>query len=265
MRYILFTAVLFFHHFSFAQAPEGKLYFHTVPGGAIPAYLGYIEYPGETYEAIDSFLFDHFTDIAMIDGKLFAAKLDDVTGYDTVNHVPSDTITNVQAQHIAAWNGKLIAASIVRPHFRAYDIPSDSLIFSLDTSGVPYTPIDLAVWDDKAFLLMSKSVVIVDLVARDTIATIATPHPYTGQDQNIFLVDAGADFYIGVGYATGAIRSSLLKMNKTTYMVETVFHNEGYAIEKPIVAGDRIYFRDFDTHYSIADDSLYISDRKSVV
>lgn len=263
MRGTLFIAVLFFYYFSYAQTPHGRLYFFTVPGGVIPAYLGYIEYPDETYQAIDSFLFNQFVDIALIDGKLFAAKLENVTGYDTTDHVPTDSVTDVHAKHIAAWNDMLAAISWEHPYFRVYDISSDSLLFSLDTPKIAYAPLDLAIWDDKAFLMMTNNVVVVDLVTQDTIATVATPHPYLGQDQNIFIVDAGANFYIGVGYATGAIRSSLLKMNKTTYQVETVFHNEGYAIEKPVVAGDKIYFGAFDTHYSITDDSLYISNNSS--
>ena len=111
---------------------------------------------------------------------------------------------------------------------------------------------------------MTRSVIIVDLITQDTVATVVTPHPYMNQDQNIFLIDAGTDFYIGVGYATGGIRSSLLKMNKATYQVETVFHIEGFAFDPnpfgphPVITADRIYLGTFDSYYSITEDSLYV-------
>ena len=99
---------------------------------------------------------------------------------------------------------------------------------------------------------MASSIIIVGLNSQDTTANVPTPHPYLNQDQNIFLKDAGADFYIGVGYATGGIRSSLLKMNKTTYHVETVFHNEGFAFESnSVIAEDKIYLGAFDNYHSI--------------
>ena len=88
MRCILFSTILFLHLDSFSQTPDGRLYFFTVPGAVIPAYLGYIDYPGETNEAIDSMLFDQFVDITMVGDKLFAALLEDVVGYDTTTHSP---------------------------------------------------------------------------------------------------------------------------------------------------------------------------------
>ncbi len=208
---------------------------------------------------MDSVLFDVYKDIAIVDGKLYASMLEDVVGYDTAIHDRVDSIVNIYPQHIEPWKNNLAITSLVRPHFVLYDIAADSFLFSLDSSKVAALPQDIKVWDDKAYLLMSDSIIIVDLNLHDTIAAVATPHPYLNQDQNQYLIDAGTHFYIDVEYATGGLRFSFLRMNKSTFAVETVFHYEGYSnYTVPVVAGDKIYFGTFDEHYDITGDSLHL-------
>src|SRR6185295_5606094 len=114
MRFF-FLILLLSNSLLFAQSPDGKLYFFTGPGGFPPAYLGYVQYPDETYHVVDNI---QLSDIAMVGNKLFAAAYLDVIAYDTASNQATDTIPNVYARNIEAWNDKLAVVSIANPYFR---------------------------------------------------------------------------------------------------------------------------------------------------
>ena len=257
MRNLCFLFLLCCGCRAWAQSPEGILFYFTGPGGFPPAHLACIEYPEETFSVVDTIQLE---DVAAGDARLYAASYIGVIIYNTTDLQAVDTLPGAYARSLAVWNGNLAVASIAHPFFRVYDAQSHSLLFSLDSTKVSYTPSEILIDNDKAYLMLSNTVVVVDLALQDTLAGVATPHPYPSQGYNYFMVDGGDDLYIDVEYATGALRFSMLRMNKSSYFVETVFHREGYSnYSQPVVAGDWIYLLGFDSHYDIALDSLFIS------
>ncbi|HXH18003.1 MAG TPA: T9SS type A sorting domain-containing protein [Chitinophagales bacterium] len=256
MRIFFLCLFCFTCNLSISQQPSGRLYFFTAPGGIPPPYAGFIQYPEMSIHHIDDV---QLLDFAVKGDKLFAGTLQGVIIYDTANYQPLDTIQVSYPRHLAAWGENLVVTSASKPHFRVYD-NSHTLLFSLDSAILPIEPFGIGVTGNHAFLLLSNSILIVDLIAEDTIATVTTPHPFPFGGYNYFLTDAGDDFYIDVEYATGALRFSMMRINKATLVADTVFHREGYSnYTPPVAARDKIYLLAFDSHYDITNDSLHIS------
>jgi len=241
----------------FAQPPEGKLYMTTGTGGIPPPLIGYVEYPEETFNVIDRV---QLTDFLVVDDKLITATLGDVVIYDTAGYQQIGRIPNVVGRNLAVWNNKLVVTSIANPYLRVYDLQTLNLLFGVDTPRLSQIPTDLLVADNKAFVLLGDSVMIVDLLLEKVNTTLHTPHPFPFGGYNFHIIKVDDDLYITVEYATGALRASLIRMNKLTYAFDSVFHLEGYGgFNRPVLADDRIYLYGFDTYYDITQDSLYLS------
>lgn len=257
MRSIIFFFILLCNAcFCVGQLPEGRLYFCTGAGGVPSPLLGYVQYPDETYSVVDNV---QLTDFVEKDNKLYTAGLADIVVYAISSLQPEDTLAGAYARHITAGDNYLAFTSNEAPYLNVYDLQTLSYLFSIDTSKIAEAPVDVAIWDNKVFVLLNRSVVVVDAILEDTLATKAIPSPFPFPGFNQYLVEAGADFYIAIGYATGAPRYAMMKMNKLTYEVDSVFHftgNESYY--RPVAADDKIYLFSFDSHYDIANDSLHI-------
>ncbi len=244
--------------YAFAQ-PVGQLYVQSGQGRT--AALSYIDYPSETVHNIE---FREMTDLVASPDYLYASalyNLGEVYVYDRSNHQRTTTLTNTEARFLELWGDKLVVGSFKAPFLRVYD-PAQAYAESfslLDSTVVPQAPQDMLVAGDRAYLLLNESLVIVDLDLEDTLAVIPTPPPYLNQNQNTSIVDGGEYVYIMVDYVTGALRSSLLQVNKLTLQVKTAFHNEGMASQfPPVAAGDSVFVYEYSSHYDASDDSLYI-------
>lgn len=254
---ITFTFLLVLS-FAFAQ-PVGQLYIQS--GANRTAELSYIDYPSGTRHNID---FRETTDLVASPEFLYASALyndGEVYVYDRSNHQRTMTLQNTDAKWLDLWGEKLVVASTKAPYLRVYD-PAQGYAQSfslLDSTIMPYTGLDLLVADDRAYVLLGDQLVIVDLDLEDTLAVIPTPPPYLNQNQNTSLTDGGDYIYINVDYATGAIRSSLLKVNKMTLQVETAYHSEMYAnIFPPVAVGDSVFVLQNFSHYDLSEDSLKV-------
>jgi hypothetical protein len=252
------TLLTLLFSFAFAQ-PVGQLYVHQ--GNNRTAELGYIDYPSEQYHRIEGI---QTSDMVASNDALYAVdgyQQDFIYIYDRSNHQRIQSLTGTDPKWVDLWNDKLVVASTQAPFLRVYD-PAQGYTenFSLlDSTVMPYSAIDMLVADDRAYLLLGESLVVVDLDLEDTLAVIQTPPPYLNQNQNTTLTDGGEHVYITVDYATGAIRSSLLKVNKLTLAVETAYHTEMYANRvRPVAVGDSVFVLQNFSHYDLSDDTLNV-------
>ncbi len=260
----IFTLLLLLLSASLIAQPEGKLF--MLQQGALPS-LSYIQYPGDTYQQVDIV---EGNDLAANEDNLLVARgfgADGVYVYDLATLTRNDTITGTYANWIDMWEDeKLVVASSQAPYLRVFDLANNNqLLFSLlDTSVLTYAPGHLLVSDDRAYVLLQDRVVVVDLDLEDTLAVVLTPHPFHFGGQNAYLTDGGDKFYLNVEYATGAIRSSLMSIDKLTLAVDTAFHFEGWFNQYPPVGTpDKIYVFEFESHFDIIGDSLYLFTRPS--
>jgi len=241
----------------YSQNPTGRMYVHLTPTGALPNTLGYIQYPAAQYNLIDV---TNLTDMVINNNMLYVADTN-VYVYNLLTNIKTDSLSGINAIDLDIWNNYLIVSSSVAPYFKVFDINNNySLSFSLDTNKVNYKPADIAVLNNKAYLIFGNSLQIIDLLLQDTIATLPTPHPLSWAGYNMFAFEAMGEIYIDVEYATGAPRFSLLKLNEQNQTVDSVFHQEmAYNPWKPVVANSIIYFAYFNSHYDIINDSLVMA------
>jgi len=257
--YLFFSLIFIFAYGnSFAQ-PVGQLYLQH--GSGANAQLAYIDYPAEQYQAIDQV---ESTDLAASEAYLYAAAgphQDAVYVYDRATHQLQQSLQNTQAQWLGLWGEKLVVSSRQAPFLRVYD-PNQGYqeLFSLLDSTVMNGPAsDLLVTDDRAYVLLGQKLIVVDLDLEDTLAVIATPPPLGNQNFNTSIVNGKDHVFIQVDYATGAIRSSMLKVNKLTLQVETAFHAEGQASYfPPVTVGDSVFVYQDYSHYDLSEDSFYL-------
>lgn len=257
MKNLLLVLVVIFHLKTLSQ-PSGKLYLHSVSSSPHEkGILGYIGFPGspQVFNAIDSVdLFDF-----VISGDTLYTAGNTIYFYNLQSNLVSDSI-NERAIRIQKWNNQLITLSDTPPYFKAFDLSTHSQVFILDSTKVPSLPNDMLVTDNKAFLLLPDSIIVVDLLQQDTITKIFTPHPYLFPGINAHLVEKDSLLYVDVAYFTGAPRFSFIKINKYDYSVTSVFHYEGAeSFVRPVIAGDSIYMLNYNTFYDIQQDSLFLS------
>src|SRR4051812_41148178 len=106
MRYLYAVFILLVcSTFIQAQGPVGKLLVYTNINRTIPASLGYFQYPGGAFQVIDT---APINDMVIADGKLYASAVNDVYAFDTTHYLPVDTLHNVDAYKLAAWENKLV-------------------------------------------------------------------------------------------------------------------------------------------------------------
>ena len=203
-------------------------------------------------------------DLVATDEALFVAQgygQDGVIVYDLNSLIRTDTIQASYPNWVDTWEDKLVVASSQSPYLRVFDLSNQNQpLFSLiDTSVLTYAPAHMLVSEDRAYVLLYDRVIVVDLDLEDTLAVIHTPHPFSFGGQNTFLADGGDKVYLTVEYATGAIRSSLMSIDKLTLKVDTAFHAEGWTnAVSPVGTSDRIYLYEFNSFYDINGDSLFL-------
>ena len=257
MRRLLPLLFVVVYSTAYSQGPKGKLYMITGTGGVVPPVLSFVEYPGGTYTVVDTI---QLSDFLVANDKLVAATLGDIVFYDTSGYQITHTIHNVSARHLASSNNQLAAVSIANPYFRIYDLSTGSLLFGIDTTELADIPNDVQLSGDKAYVLLGDSLMIIDLLQQKVDTILYTPHPFAFAGYNFHMIEADNDLYITVEYITGALRTSLIRMNKITLAFDTVYHLEGYGgFNRPILAGDRIYMYAFDSYYDITHDQLHLS------
>jgi hypothetical protein len=256
IKYLLVNLCLFYSVFILAQ-PEGKLFLHTGQQTVNQkGKLGYITYPGGSYVLIDSI---NATDFIFIGDSIYVAD-GNVHIYNKITNLLAGNIAITDARKLAHWNNQLIVLSVISPHFRVYDLSSHALIYSLDSLDISYIPSDIHISNDKAFMILNDSMIVVDLILQNVETKFYTPHPYINAGSNISMVEHGNLLYIDVTYFTGVSRMSLISVDKTTYAVNTVFHQEGVdVISRPVVAGDSIYISFYNSVYDIIQDTFYVS------
>jgi hypothetical protein len=239
--------------------PVGKLYLQHQDANPV---LASITYPGAIYQVIDS---QSTTDLVIGGDLLFAAAAyptDSLYVYDRNSHQRMQTLAGIQAQGLDMWEGKLVACSWQAPYLRVYDpqqgyAESFTVLDSL-APAIAGAPQDMLVAGDRAYVLFARHLAVIDLDLEDTLAIVETPHPYPGAGQNRGLCESGNALFISVEYATGALRSSLLRVDKLTLQVDTAFHQEGQAgFFPPLAVGDSIMLYEFPSHYRISADSLF--------
>jgi hypothetical protein len=238
---------------SFSQ-PAGNLYIHSHKlDQNDEGILGYITYPGSVYSMIDS---TDAEDFIIIGDSIYLAN-ENVYIYNLQTDLLEDSIITDNSRHLARWNNQLISLSFSNPYFNVYDLSTYALIYSLDDLKVSYSPHDFLISGNHAFLLLSDSIIVIDLLQQDTLIKFQTPHPFSFAGQNLHIVERNEFLYVDVTYATHVPRFSLLKLDKTTFNVTTAFHFEGdESMVKPVVAGDSIYMCFYNSHYNILQDTF---------
>lgn len=255
-RLIILIAILLTLN-SLCKAQKGKLFLQSYNFlSNNTGIIGYINYPEEQYKMLDTI---NILDFIINNDTLFTGGKN-IYYYNIPTDQKLDSLINVNAKKIRIWKNNLVITSKDHPYFRVYNISNKSLIFSLDSLKTPNTSADMLVSDNKAFILFSKSIQVIDLLAQDTIATLLTPHPYQWAGFNTYLFEINDKLYIDVEYATGATRFSLLEFDKYNFNIRPVFHKEFEAnFYKPLPIGDKIYMLGFDSYYDFTSDTLIVN------
>lgn len=240
--------------------PSGKLFLLSPR----PAYEGLyvIQYPALRLDTVEA---SPITDFSLNEQFLYTARgrsYLDSAGIDQFS-LPAlektDSLRHLPVDQLATWQDYLLLTTGKPPYVSVVDPQHGwSTVFSLDSTKVTSPPADLQTAGDTAFLLLGASVMLVSLSQQDTLGTIATLPPYLNQHMNRYLVQSPGAFWIGVQYATGAIRSSLLRMDKSSLQVSTAYHLEGGdSWYPPVPFQDRVYVYNALSYYEIGTDSLH--------
>lgn len=251
MRQILTLSLLCLSLLSYSQ-PIGQLYYNCGPFGG-SYHVSYIDYPSQNVVRIDSGISSDFhlnDDEIYISGEKIWIK-DRITGAVKDSMPPNDVI------HISSHGNQIVTFHQNIPYFRVFDRQTLVKIYSLDSLKVPIWASDLLVYDNKAYLSYQESVVVVDLAAHDTLATVATIHPYPNQGFNDKMVEIDGKIYISVEYATGAFRFSFMRIDPATLQVDTASHFFGGGFNRFIVAGDhKVFCLYYESYFDVIGDSL---------
>ncbi|MEL7535323.1 MAG: T9SS type A sorting domain-containing protein [Bacteroidota bacterium] len=131
-------------------------------------------------------------------------------------------------------------------------------MLQLDSNKVPNRPQEVITDGDTAYLMYSQSLQIISLSQADTLGSVSTPHPFPAVGYNTSISQDATHLYIGVDYATGAIRTSLLRVAKADLQVETAYHKEfrGF-FSSPVPYQDKVFVYTYSDYYSLPEDSLY--------
>ena len=258
----LFTLSLFFVLISgFLFGQTGDLYLFG-DGGK----LQYVRFPAQTVHSLDSL---PTTNAATLNGKLYTSFSQQqgvgkyfrgIARYDLVTHQREDTTTLIKAMDVDAWENMLVVTSAEAPYLRVVDPANQyqSRFELLDTSFVGGA-IKTLVYDDRAYVLGGDKVAVIDLDLEDTIAVVRTdtiPDFWT-TCYNWDLEEAGDQIYIYAEYATGAIRTTLLRIDPATLVASQVAHVEFDLSNEMTEAGDKMYVYGWEGYYDLVADSLY--------
>lgn len=241
-----------------AQNPQGKLFiYEQKSSGSEKDILGCIQYPSLQYSVIDT---TELSDMAVYNSSLYIANKN-VYIYKISTLTKVDSIVNTDAGNICIWNDKLICSCDKAPYFRVYDILNNhSTDYVIDTPKISQMAMDMVITDDLAFLTIDTTVLIIDLVLKDTLAYIPVNAPLTWAGYSAFLINAMGDVYVDLEYWTGAPRFSFVKVDNINLRTDSVFHVEmNMNVYKPQAANDKIYLTEYPSYYDITTDSLHMS------
>lgn len=255
----IFTIILLLSSFAFAQGEVGSLFGINRLGA--DASLFVIDYPNETFSLIDS---GAYQDLCLIDSFLYTARHGTASSDDIIYqyHIPSRQVTDslpLSTYRLIPWQNQLLALCEAPPYVRVFDpLQSWSLSLQLDTNLIALPPREAVADGDKAYLLYDQSIQIISFSQADTLISVVTPHVFPSAGYNTSLSQDADNLYIGVDYATGAIRSSMLSLDKSNDSVKTAFHRDfrGF-FSPPVPYLDRVFVYQYSDYYDIAQDSLY--------
>ncbi|MEZ4687062.1 MAG: T9SS type A sorting domain-containing protein [Bacteroidia bacterium] len=230
------------------------------------AHLQYVRFPARTVHNLDSL---PATNLAAANGKLYASfsqhqgtgkYLRGIARYDLVTHQREDSTTAIKALDVDVWENMLVVTAAEAPFIRVVDPANQyqSRFELLDTSFVGGA-IKTLVHDDRAYVLGSDKVAVIDLDLEDTIAVVRTdtiPDFWT-TCYNWDLEEAGDQIYIYAEYATGAIRTTLLRIDPATLIASQVAHVEFDLSLEMTEAGDKMYTYGWQGYYDLVADSLH--------
>ncbi|MEM6344080.1 MAG: T9SS type A sorting domain-containing protein [Bacteroidota bacterium] len=249
----LFTSLLL------SQSPDGDIF--GINRHGTEAGLFAINYPSETYLAIDSAAPQ---DLCLNSENLFmnvnfsGTANDFIFQYRLSDFQKTDSLA-LSCYRIANWQDNILALCDSMPFVRVFNpLQGWSNILQLDSTKVPNRPLEVITADDKAYLLYPQSLQVISLSQGDTLGTYPTPHPFPAVGYNTSISQDTENLYVGVAYATGAIRSSLLKVAKADMVVETAYHKEFRDFfSPPVPYRDKVFVYTYSDHYSISQDSLF--------
>ena len=235
--------------------PAGRLYINgnqaTVNEQGI---FGYITYPLSNYHHIDSVDANDF----LIAGDSIYVADSEVRIYNRVTEQLVDSISGVDASRLSVWDNHLLTIANAKPFLRVFDRNSNSMLYAIDSLKLTYKPVDFLITDNRAFILLYDSVLVLDLVTQDTLLKFHTPHPFPFSGQNQHILEINNIIYVDVYYATGAPRFSLIQIDKSNYNVTTTFHFEGAEyFSRPVSTLDSIFLGSYNSHYRISLDTFF--------
>ena len=161
--------------------------------------LGSIDFVANTYQHIDS-VAAYGNQLLFADYHLYVVDGDgNVKIYGNgLGVVLTDSIMGISARGIARYQNQLLVACSQPPYFRAYEITTWNLIYSLDNTKVRSSREEIEVLNNKAYLsgFLGDSVVeVVDLVNHSFVKDIQTaPNPYQIEQVNGKMYVASLDY-----------------------------------------------------------------------
>ncbi|MEA3444912.1 MAG: T9SS type A sorting domain-containing protein [Bacteroidota bacterium] len=253
-KVVLFlSCFVFILNLSFAQTiPQGNVWVHS---SSTPLNFGYFETATANYVFVDSI---GFGDMIIHDNFVLAGK-EDLFIYSAFDGQKLDSIVGANVSQLDMWGENIVVCRYTQPYFTVYSLSTLTEVFSLDTSKINFTGVDLLVKNNYAFLALDTFVQVIDLQAQDTLLRIQTEHPFPFGGFNRFLIELPASIFVDVEYATGAIRSSMIKIDPVSFTSEVLYHLEGGGnLIAPVPVGDTLFIMNHPSYYDIANDSLHV-------
>lgn len=245
-----------------AQSPTGDLYVFG------QNELQYVSFPAGTTNTLDSLGATNATNSSTRLYTSFSYELTNprsisygIASYDLATHQRIDTSTQHPAVDVDVWDNMLVVTTNQAPFLRVVDpaMQYQSRFEVLDSSFTT-SPLETLVLDDRAYVLFADKVAVVDLDLEDTLAVIRTdtiPRFWTTA-YNWSLEAANGQVLIYAEYATGAIRTTLMKIDPATLTASQVAHMEFQMSWHPVAAGDEVFAYRYPSFYDTNTDSLYI-------
>jgi hypothetical protein len=257
--FTFFVCLLFFSHTHYAQTGDLFLY------GA-GSELQYVRFPAQTVHSLDSL---PATNLASIESTLYTsfAKTEGrrtvrgIASYDLITHQRTDTTTAFEVLDVDAWDNMLVITNARPPFLQVVDPANQyqSRFELLDSSFAGWATKTL-VHDDRAYVLTGENIVVVDLDLEDTIAVVRTDTipDFWAPAYNVDIEEAGGQIYVYAEYATGAIRSTVLRIDPLTLAVSQVVHIEFLGSREMTKADDKLFVYSWPAYYDLQADSMQL-------
>lgn len=260
MKVLIHLSLLSFFLTGFLFAQTGDLYLY---GGN--SSLQYVRFPAQTVHTLDTL---PTTNLTTLDNKLYTSFRKRFAGnnyqrgiarYDLVTHQREDSTSMIPALDVDTWDNMLVVTSSEAPYLRVVD-PTNQFQsrFELLDSSFVGGAMKTLVHEDRAYVLSSDKVTVVDLDLEDTIAVVRTdtiPN-FWATCYNRDIEEAGDQIYIYAEYATGAIRTTLLRIDPQTLTASQVAHVEFNASSGMTEAGDKMYAYSWPGYFDLIADSM---------